>query len=189
MLKDILELDEGVFLYLNNLGTPAWDSFWLYYTEKITHLPMMLVIAFLLFKVLGPKKFGVSLVMIAVMIALTDQLTNLAKFSFERPRPCRVAELENVMRYIAKGCGRFGYFSGHSSNSMALAFFLGHFFKQRYKGLFAFLVVWAFGMGYSRIYIGVHYPLDLITGFTVGALIGFLFYKLHGTICKKYNIQ
>ena len=189
MLENILEFDEALFLYLNNLGTPTWDSFWLYYTEKITHLPMMLVIAFLLFKVLGSKKFGIALLLIAIMITLTDQLTNLAKFSFERPRPCRVAELENYIRYIAKRCGKYGYFSGHSSNSMALAIFLGNFLKQKYKWLFPFLIIWAFGMGYSRIYIGVHYPADLLTGFTVGAIIGFLFYRLHIVISKKYSLD
>lgn len=188
MLNDILQLDESLFLYLNNLGTPAWDNFWLYYTEKLTHLPMMLIVAFLLFKVLGTKKFGLALFLIIIMITFTDQLTNLAKYGFQRPRPCRVPELEGYMRYIAKRCSRFGYFSGHSSNSMALAIFIGSFFKEKYKWLFAFLIIWAFGMGYSRIYIGVHYPADLITGFTVGAINGFLFYKLHQLIVRKYNI-
>ena len=191
MLEKILSLDQSVFLYLNNLGNPAWDSFWLHYTEKITHLPMILVVAFLLFKVLGVKKFGLSLLLIAVMITLTDQLTNLAKFSFERPRPCRVAELEGYMRYIAVRCGKYGYFSGHSSNSMALAIFIGSFFKRanRWKWVLPFLVVWAFGMGYSRIYIGVHYPADLITGYSVGAIIGLLFFRLHTILSKKYALE
>lgn len=188
MLEKITKIDESIFLYLNNLGSPNWDSFWLLYTEKITHLPMMLIIAFLLYKTLGLKRFGLALIFIAIMIIATDQLTNIAKYGFQRPRPCRVVELKNLMRYIAKNCGRYGYFSGHSSNSMALAIFIGLHLKKNYKWLFPTLIIWALGMGYSRIYIGVHYPGDLLTGFAVGSLIGYLFYELLNKFTLKYSI-
>lgn len=186
MLKKIAELDTNLLIYLNNLGTEFWDPFWLQFTEKITHLPLMLVFAFLLFKVLGAKRFAISLLVIAVMITATDQLTNLAKYGFQRPRPCRVPELEGIIRYIAKRCSRYGYFSGHSSNSMAIAVFIGICLKDKYKLALPILIFWALCMGYSRIYIGVHYPADLITGFTVGALMGFMLQKLFQKISIKY---
>jgi len=186
MLEKIAELDTNLLIYLNNLGTEFWDPFWLYFTEKITHLPLMLVFAFLLFKVLGAKRFAISLLMIAIMIAATDQLTNLAKHGFQRPRPCRVPELEGIIRYIAKRCSRYGYFSGHSSNSMAIAVFLGTCLKNKYKYAFPILVFWALCMGYSRIYIGVHYPADLLTGFSVGVIMGYLFQKLFVKLSQKY---
>jgi len=186
MLDKITQLDTKLLIYLNNLGTENWDGFWLQFTEKITHLPLMLVLAYLLFKTLGTKRFLISLFVIALMITVTDQLTNLAKFSFERPRPCRVPELKGIIRYIAKNCGRYGYFSGHSSNSMAIAFFLSLNLKNNYKFIFPPLVFWAFCMGYSRIYIGVHYPADLLTGYTVGAITGSLFYLLFKKLSQKY---
>ena len=186
MLEKIAELDTNLLIYLNNLGTEFWDPFWLQFTEKITHLPFMLVFVFLLFKVLGTKRFLISLLFIALMITATDQLTNLAKYGFQRPRPCRVPELEGLIRYIAKRCSRFGYFSGHSSNSMAIAIFLGNCLKTKYKYTLPILVFWALCMGYSRVYIGVHYPGDLITGFTVGAIMGFLFQKLFHMFSQKY---
>jgi len=182
MLTEILQFDTEIFLYLNNLGTSTWDGFWLSYTEKITHLPMVLFLAFLLYKKLGLRNFLYSLIGIAIMITFTDQLTNLAKYSFKRPRPCRLEELQEVMRFIAKRCGPYGYFSGHSSNSMALAIFIGNLLNKYYKGILPVLICWAIGMGYSRIYIGVHYPLDLLTGFTVGAILGGSFYM----VFKKY---
>lgn len=189
MLEQIEALDTQLFIYLNNLGSTTWDSFWLIYTEIPTHLPLMLVIGFLLYKKLGQKKFLLLLLFITIMVTLTDQLTNLAKHTFQRPRPCRVPELEGTIRSIAKYCGRFGYFSGHSSNSMALAIFMGLFLKPNYPKLFVFLIIWALGMGYSRIYIGVHYPADLLTGFTVGALVALLFYKLFHKTVHKLNLQ
>ncbi len=186
MLDKLSQLDTNLLIYLNNLGTESWDGFWLQFTEKITHLPFMLVMAFLLFKLLGTKRFVVSLLVITIMITATDQLTNLAKYGFQRPRPCRVPELEGFIRYIAKNCGRYGYFSGHSSNSMAIAFFISLNLKERYKFIFPILIFWAFCMGYSRIYIGVHYPADLLTGFTVGALMGCLFYTIFKKLSLKY---
>lgn len=186
MLDKLNQIDTNLLVYLNNLGTENWDGFWLQFTEKITHLPLMLVMAFLLFKVLGTKRFALSLLVIAIMITATDQLTNLAKYGFQRPRPCRVPNLDGVIRYIAKNCGRYGYFSGHSSNSMAIAFFISLNLKKRYKFIFPILIFWALCMGYSRIYIGVHYPADLLTGFIVGALIGSLFYTIFKKLSLKY---
>ena len=186
MLDRLNQLDTNLLIYLNNLGSENWDGFWLQFTEKITHLPLLLVMAYLLFKVLGTKRFFISLLVVAIMITVTDQLTNLAKYGFQRPRPCRVAELEGVIRYIAKNCGPFGYFSGHSSNSMAIAFFISLNLKNRYRSIFPMLVFWALCMGYSRIYIGVHYPADLLTGFTVGALMGYLFYLIFSKVIPKY---
>jgi len=188
MLDQILKLDESLFIYLNNLGTEFWDPFWLLYTEKWAHIPLILVFLFFMHKVFGTKKLLVSLLVIALMITVTDQLTNLAKHGFKRPRPCRVPELEGVIRYIAKRCSRYGYFSGHSSNSMAIALFLGSILKNRFKYVFFFVIPWALAMGYSRIYIGVHYPADLLTGFTVGLINGCLFFKLFKFLEKKYLV-
>ncbi len=188
MLERIAELDTQLLIYLNNLGSNTWDHFWLTYTEMPTHIPLMLLVGFLLFKTLGKKKFFLTLLFIGIMVTLTDQFTNLAKHTFQRPRPCRVPELEGAIRSIAKYCGRFGYFSGHSSNSMALAVFMGLFLKPKYPKFFIFLIIWAFGMGYSRVYIGVHYPGDLLTGYTVGTLIALLFHVLFNKAATKLKL-
>jgi len=186
MLEKIAKLDTNILVYLNNLGNESWDPFWLLYTEKTTHLPLMLVLVFFLFKTLGAKRFFLSLFIISLMIVCTDQLTNLAKYGFERARPCRVPELENLIRYIAKRCSRFGFFSGHSSNSMAIAVFTGLILKNKYKYSFPALILWALSMGYSRIYVGVHYPGDLLVGFTIGALVAYSFFIVYTKITHKY---
>ena len=125
MIEQLLEYDQALFLFLNNLGTPAWDNFWLVITYQFTFIPLYALLLFLLYKKLGLKSLLILVVVIALMITFTDQVTNIFKRGFERPRPCGEASLINQMRFIASHCGKYGFFSGHSSNSMAAAVFAG----------------------------------------------------------------
>jgi undecaprenyl-diphosphatase len=83
------------------------------------------------------------------------------------------------MRFVADGCGRYGYFSAHAASSMAAAVFLGLLLKPYFKALPFVLLLWASVIAYSRIYLGVHYPLDIITGMFFGACIGFGMLKVN----------
>jgi len=179
MIETLLQYDEQLFLFLNNLGTPSWDEFWRIVTEKWSSLPLYALLLFLVFKKYGLKATLIVMICAAIMITATDQLANLFKYIlFKRPRPCREQELELLMRFVADGCGRYGYFSAHAASSMAAAVFLGLLLKPFYKALPFLLLLWASVVAYSRIYLGVHYPLDIITGMFFGAWIGLAVYKL-----------
>lgn len=178
MLEELLKYDTELFLYLNSLGSETWDGFWLIVTEKYSSIPLYIVLLYLVFKQLGWKGTLVVMVAAALMIAASDQLANLFKYSIERPRPCRVEELKAGMRLVADGCGRYGYFSAHAASSMAAAVFLGLLLRNRYKFLPFLLLLWAVLIAYSRIYLGVHYPLDSITGMFFGGILGWIFYRL-----------
>jgi undecaprenyl-diphosphatase len=117
---------------------------------------------------------------------LTDHITNVFKRGFERPRPCGEPSLIDQMRFIAVRCGRYGFFSGHSSNSMAVAIFGGLLLRSYYKKLIYILIAVSLTVAYSRIYLGVHYPLDTLCGMTFGVFSGFIFYKLAKFLLKKY---
>jgi len=193
MLDQVLTYDEQLFLYLNNLGNTSWDTFWKIVTEKWSSIPLYVVLLYLVFKNFGIK--GTILVMIAaaVMVTASDQLASLFKYIlFKRPRPCRVEELKPLMRFVADGCGRYGYFSAHAASSMAAAVFLGMLLKPYYKYLPFILLFWAAVVAYSRIYLGVHYPLDIVTGMFFGAWIGFGIFKLNkwaqGTFNSEFRI-
>lgn len=178
MLEQLLQYDKELFLYLNNLGTTTFDGFWLVMTNKYTFAPLYAVILFVIYRKLGWKTFLLLLVVIAAMVTFTDQVTNLFKDTFQRPRPCRADGVADLTRFIAPRCGKYGFFSGHSSNSMSFAVFIGLLLKPYYKNLIFLLLFWSAVVAYSRIYVGVHYPLDIICGLTFGALSGFMFYKL-----------
>lgn len=171
-------LDEQLFVFLNSLGSERWDGFWLFVTSRLSSIPVLVALMYLVHRHLGLKNLLVVVALIVVMITLADQLANLFKDGFERLRPCREEHLKELIRYIAPRCGRYGYFSAHAANSMAFAVFLGLLFRRIHKHLMLLLLLWASIVGYSRIYVGVHYPADTLTGMVVGALVALLVYKL-----------
>jgi undecaprenyl-diphosphatase len=179
MLDQLLQYDTELFLFLNNLGSESWDGFWLFITHKFASIPLYLVLLYLVYHNFKLKGTLIILVLVALMITATDQLANLFKYVLiERPRPCRVEALKDQMRMVADGCGRFGYFSAHAASSMAVAVFVGLLLRKAFKYLPFLLLFWAVIIAYSRIYVGVHYPLDIITGMFFGGVMGWIFYKL-----------
>jgi undecaprenyl-diphosphatase len=186
MIDKLLQYDKELFLFLNNLGTPTWDWLWLIITDEFTFVPLYAVLLVLLYKKFGLKSLLVFIVVVALMITFTDQITNVFKRGFARPRPCRAEGVMEYMRYVAIRCGLYGFFSGHASNSMAAAVFAGLLLKPYYKNLIFILLFWSVTVAYSRIYVGVHYPLDIFCGFIFGALTGYMFYKLSFYLIKRF---
>jgi len=189
MLDQLIEYDQQLYLYLNGLGTQFWDPFWLAYTDKVNWIPFYALLGYLLYKKLNSKMFVLTLVVIALLITFTDQVTNLFKHGVERFRPCHEEGIAEYMRLVRSRCGgRYGYFSGHASNSMGLAIFVGLNLRQKYKYLIIFLIIWALIMGYSRIYVGAHYPLDVLSGAIFGGLSGLMFYRLEKYLQSRFKL-
>jgi undecaprenyl-diphosphatase len=186
MIEQLLQYDTDLFIFLNNLGSTTWDGLWLIITNKLTFIPLYAVLLYLIYRHLGWKTLLLLVFVIAAMITFTDQVTNLFKDGFQRPRPCRVSDLDELIRYVAPRCGKYGFFSGHSSNSMAAAVFAGLLLRSYYKNLIFILLLWSAVVAYSRIYVGVHYPLDIVCGLAFGAFAGFIFYKLQIYLRKRF---
>ncbi|MGA8853741.1 MAG: phosphatase PAP2 family protein, partial [Christiangramia sp.] len=174
-----------LFLFLNNLGSEQWDWLWIAISDKWMAIPLYAILLYLIFRKFGWKPTLITMVVVALLITATDQLANLFKHGFERPRPCRQAGVMEYARFVAERCGRFGYFSAHAANSTGVAVFLSLLFKNHYPKLFVFLLIWAVVVSYSRIYLGVHYPGDVITGIFIGALFGYLFHFLRKFLTHK----
>ena len=188
MIEQLIQYDKELFLLLNNLGTETWDGLWLFITNKYTFIPLYGVLLAIMYKEFGLKPMIVFVVIIIFMVTFTDQITNVFKRGFERLRPCGTEGVMEQMRYIAVRCGKYGFFSGHSSNSMAGAVFGGLLLRPYFKNLIFLLLFWSAMVAYSRIYVGVHFPLDIICGMLFGAISGFGFYKLALYVLKRFEI-
>lgn len=179
MLDTLLQNDKELFLFLNNLGGSTWDGFWLFITDKLSSIPVYILLLLLFYKQFGLKRTLLILTFIALMILSTDQLANFFKYGVQRLRPCYDAAVNESMRLVKDSCGgKFGYFSAHAANSFAIAIFFNTLLKSKYIGIRIFLIVWALFVAYSRIYIGVHFPFDVLSGVLIGSLFGWLFAKL-----------
>ena len=178
MMEHLLTWDSSLFLWLNQKGTPFYDPFWLLMSEKATNVVVYLSLVFIYGRRHGLKSAVLLLLVGGVLVGLTDQLTNLFKDGFMRLRPCHNEDLDGIMRLVKASCGgKYGFFSGHSSNSFALAFFFSLIFKK-VKKLLPVLLSFAALIAYSRVYIGVHYPLDIICGAFAGIVMAYLVYSL-----------
>ena len=186
-MEHLVELDQELFLFFNNLGTPAWDNFWNILTHKWTSIPLYIVLIYLLYRSLGTKGAIITVLLVAGMITITDQLANVFKDGFERLRPCRQEGVMEHARFVAIRCGKYGYFSAHAASSAALTVYLGAILKPYYKYLLYILIFWALMIAYSRIYVGVHYPGDILTGMFMGGGIGYVFFLVQQQILRKYG--
>ena len=182
MFEEILKLDSKLFLFLNNLGTTKFDAFWLSLSKIEANILMysFLILLFFHIKKLSPKFLYIFylLFIIALMITITDQGANFFKDSFQRLRPCYNESLSDSLRLVKENCGgKYGFFSAHASNSFSLAIFFGLLFKNRIRYMIIITTVYASLISYSRIYLGVHFPIDIIVGSSFGIFVGFIIYS------------
>ncbi|WP_340199211.1 phosphatase PAP2 family protein [Ascidiimonas sp. W6] len=187
MLEKLIEGDKNLFLYLNNLGTEPWDAFWMFMSNKWASIPLYLLLLTLSIYKFGWKRVGLMVIGVALMITATDQLANFFKYGIGRFRPCHDETILDQMRLVKSYCGgKYGYFSAHAANSFAVATFFVLLLKNKFKWIPFLLLAWALLVAYSRIYIGVHFPLDVVTGISIGMLSGWLFYSLYQLATMKF---
>ena len=182
MIEEILKLDSKLFLYLNNLGISKFDIFWISLSKIEANILMYLFLILLFFYIqkIRPKLIYILYLffVIALMIAITDQGANIFKDSFQRLRPCYNESIIDSLRLVKENCGgKYGFFSAHASNSFSLAIFFGLLFINRIRYLIMITIVYASLISYSRIYLGVHYPIDIFFGGFFGIFVGFVIYS------------
>ncbi|CAM3673689.1 phosphatase PAP2 family protein [Flavobacterium gelidilacus] len=183
-MEELLKLDKELFVFLNGLGSAPYDDFWSIITKQIYWSPLFVGIFYLIQKKVGWKNFGIIIVFLALFITFTDQITNLFKSGFERLRPCNDPEIKDIIRVVIHR-NSFSFFSGHASNSMGATLFIFLIIRKYYKHtylLFLFPLIFA----YSRIYLGLHFPLDILTGYAFGIINAIIFYKLYTLFMNKF---
>ncbi|EPR65988.1 phosphatase PAP2 family protein [Cyclobacterium qasimii] len=175
MIESIVHWDEQLFLFLNQIHASWLDTLMLAITGKYIWIPLYVFLLYLIFR--EYKSSGIwYLVGLILVILMADQLTSgFMKPYFERLRPCHDPRWQDIILNYSGCGGRYGFASSHAANTFALAAFLYKVGKSRIPG-FRWLFLWAAIVSYSRIYLGVHYPLDILVGALIGILIGFLVY-------------
>ncbi len=176
VLERLLEIDTNIFLFLNGLHT-SWLDMPMYYISKVwVWIPLYALVVFHIVK--KWKKEAIWIILTLVLcVVLTDQLTNLIKYGVERVRPSREPLLEGLVYHVnAYRGGGFSFVSGHASNVFGFALLSSLILKHKAYSWFIF--VWAVIVAYSRIYLGVHYPLDILCGTILGLGIAVILYAI-----------
>ena len=183
-MDNLIFLDKELTLYLNGLNSPALDAFFYAVTSKWLWVPLYATILWMIFRRQGGRGL-MTVIVIGLLVLLADQLTSgLMKPLFERLRPTH----DGVMQYLVHTVngyrgGLYGFPSCHAANSVALTvwFFLLCGARSR---LSMMLLVWCLLTCYTRMYLGVHYPGDLLFGSVVGSLCALLCWFLAVRIFK-----
>lgn len=185
MLEKLLKWDRDTFIYLNGLGIEEYDFFWSTITNITTWIPLFLVLIVLLVLKFPKKEAFYKLMTVFGLVFFIISVTHLTKTWVARLRPNNTEEINTLIR-ILKTPIDYSFFSGHASSSFAITTFVFLLLRSRIKWAWIFFI-WPLMFSYSRIYVGVHFPLDIIVGALVGVFFGILFYKLYNRFISPYS--
>ncbi|SEM08035.1 undecaprenyl-diphosphatase [Maribacter orientalis] len=188
MLDKILQWDREAFVYLNSLGIEQYDMFWSTVTKFPPWIPLFVLIISLFFIKFSKREALFMILTLLMMVFFVSTLTDLTKNVVARLRPNNDEEINTLIRILRSPSG-FSFFSGHASSSFSVITFVVLFLRRHFKWIYLFYI-WPILFAMSRIYVGVHFPIDLMVGASVGIFSAWMFYKLYGLLispCLKLN--
>jgi undecaprenyl-diphosphatase len=177
-METVHQFDRELFLFLNGLHTDRLDPVMYFLTKILAWLPLYIFLIYLIFKKFRATGW-IYLVGSSLAITLADRFTSgFMKPFFARLRPSHEPSLEGLVHLVNhyKG-GLYGFASGHAATTFAVATFVWLSLRNTYRYI-NWIFAWAVMMTYTRIYLGVHYPSDIVVGATIGFLLGVVVWKL-----------
>lgn len=178
-LETLLNIDRYLLLSLNGSDSLFWDGCMLVYTSMAVWAPLALMMLYVLMKNNNIKDFLLLLLLIALVATLTDQISSgFCKPFFARWRPTNDPMLMYAVDVVneTRG-GKYGFTSSHAANSFGIATFIMLLIRNR--ALSVSLMTWAAMNAFTRIYLGVHYPGDILAGTVIGVVVGWAVYRLY----------
>ncbi len=174
---NLLDLDQLIFYAINSIKLPLFlEDLFILARKGSTWIPLYVLLAIWLLYRFRMKGLWIALIA-GACIGVTD-FTNskILKPAVQRARPCQILPESTFQLRVSCGTGK-SFPSSHAANHMAFALFFIHIFGSRFRWVFL-LFPWALFIGFCQIFVGVHYPIDILAGFIYGGLTSYLFYKL-----------
>ncbi len=159
-------------------------------SDKFIWIPFYIFLIYLVIKKYKVRTIDV-MISVAVLITISD-MTSVYCFKevFHRLRPCQDAEIKPFVHLVNGYCGgKYGFISSHAANTFALCFFMVNILGRKIKHLTLVMIIWASVVSYTRIYLGVHYPLDVLCGASLGIIVGIIIGKIFNWYYKKFVLK
>jgi undecaprenyl-diphosphatase len=183
LLESILQKDKQLLIYLNNLGSEQWDPIWLAITNQFCWTPLFIFIFYIVIKSFGWKRGGFIIFSMILLVAFSDQFTNLIKATFARLRPNNDPEIKHLLRLFIHPQSH-SFISGHATTSTFFSVFTILLLREKYKRIYLILL-FPLVFSYSRVYLGVHFPIDIFVGILTGITFGNLYFYVFIKADKK----
>lgn len=183
MLDSLLEIDAQLLVFLNNLGNEHWDTFWMSVTRQFNWIPLFVFLIFLVIKSFGWKQGSIIVLAMVVLVVFSDQITNLVKDYFQRLRPNNDPSIRSSLRHFYSPQS-YSFISGHATTSTFFTVFTILILRKKYRYIY-FLIIFPLLFSYSRIYIGVHFPLDILVGLVVGTFFAIFYHSFFRKVYER----
>lgn len=184
MLETLIDWDHSLFIFLNRFHTDSLDPIMYFLTQTKPWIPLYIFLSILIWKAHG-KNCWWAFIAVGLAILFADQFTSsFMKPFFERLRPCYDPNFIDIIHHYGNCSSRFGFASSHAANSFAIATLMYLLLNFKYPHI-KWLFLWASIFSYTRIYLGVHFPADIIAGSVVGIISAFFAYYIAFFIYKK----
>lgn len=172
MIDALKHIDTYLFTSVNSgMVNPLFDLLCPFMRKQSNWYLLYAVLAYFLYERYRSKSLWLLLAA-AVLVLVADQLSaNLIKNTVQRLRPCNDTELKSSVRLLVGCGGGYSFISAHATNHFAIAVFMSAWFKS-INWFFPASLIWAAAIAFSQVYVGVHYPFDVICGAALGILLG-----------------